>query len=187
MTQEEFRTEMQRSAEAGCRRLFDEYCSYVYTIVFNRLRQCASREDIDECVGDVFAEIYRSFDTEGGFSGDMSGFVGTVARRRAAYVYNRLTAGKKTVSLDDEELETLPSDADVEAEAERSEMQSMLLDKIAELGEPDATILIQKYYYGRSAKEIAGFVPLSPEAIRVRCGRAVKKLKKLLDDSGITL
>ena len=43
--------------EKGHRVLFDEYKNYVYTIVYNRLRSVTSREDIEECVSDVFAEI----------------------------------------------------------------------------------------------------------------------------------
>jgi RNA polymerase sigma-70 factor (ECF subfamily) len=63
----------------------------------------------------------------------------------------------------------------------------MLLDKIAELGEPDSTIIMQKYYYGRSAKEIAAMTSLTPENIRVRSGRAVRKLREMLEEAGISL
>ena len=63
----------------------------------------------------------------------------------------------------------------------------IILGKIAGLGEPDSTIIIQKYYYGRSAAEIAGMVKLTPENIRVRSGRAVKKLKEMLEKEDISL
>lgn len=181
MTQEQFRAELKKSEENGYKLLFDEYCNYVYAIVFNRLRSCASRQDIDECAADVFAEVFRSFSAEGSFEGDMSGFIGTVARRRAAYFYNRLSSGRQFVSLDDEEVRELPAEADVESEVSDKETQTFLLDRIAELGEPDATIIIQKFYYNRTAKEIAKIVPLSPAAIRVRCARAIKKLKKNIE------
>ena len=68
-----------------------------------------------------------------------------------------------------------------------SEHRRLLLDAVAELGEPDSTIIIQKYYYGRSAKEIAKMLSLTPENIRVRSGRAVRKLKEMLEKSGISL
>ena len=69
----------------------------------------------------------------------------------------------------------------------QKECRRIILDKIAELGEPDSTIIFQKYYYGRSAKEIAEMVRLTPENIRVRSGRAVKKLKEMLERAGISL
>ena len=95
MTQKEFRKAAALSEENAQRSLFDEYFNYVYTIVFSRLRSCASREDIEECVGDVFADVYMQFDERKAFNGDPTGFVGTVARRKAADMYNRLTKKQK--------------------------------------------------------------------------------------------
>ena len=60
MTDSELRELMRVSAEKGRRALFDEYCAYVYAIAAMKLKNCASREDIEECVSDVFAEIYRA-------------------------------------------------------------------------------------------------------------------------------
>lgn len=182
MTHEDFRKILKRSKKAGHRALFDEYCNYVYAVVFNKLRSCASREDIDECVGDVFADIYIFYDSDSDFSGDLKGFIGTVARRRAADVYNRLVSKKLvTVSADDEEARNIASDEDVEETVAQKEFRRILLDKIAELGEPDSTIIIRKYYYGQTAKEISETVSLTPENVRVRSGRAVKRLKEILE------
>ena len=64
MTHEEFRRELKRSPEQAHRTLFETYCNYVYTIVYNRLRSCASREDIEECVCSVFADVFVSYDPE---------------------------------------------------------------------------------------------------------------------------
>ncbi len=187
MKQEEFRKITKKSRQKGYRMLFDEYCNYVYAIVFNRLRSCASREDIDECVGDVFSDVYRYFDSDGSFEGDMSGFIGTVARRKSSYYYNRLASGNDSLPLDDEEVQAVRSGDDVENEVSQNEFQHLLIEKIAELGEPDFTIIIQKYYYNRTSSEIARIVSMTPEAVRMRCGRALKKLKTILENSGITL
>ena len=40
------------------RKIFDEYCNYVYIIVMNKIKECGTKEDAEECVSDVFAEIY---------------------------------------------------------------------------------------------------------------------------------
>ena len=58
---------------------------------------------------------------------------------------------------------------------------------IDSLGEPDSVIIMQKYYFGRSSKEISEIVSLSPAAVRVRCGRAVKRLRKTAEQSGLKL
>lgn len=182
MTHEDFRKILKKSKKAGQHALFNEYCGYVYAIVFNKLRSCASREDIEECVGDVFADIYIFYDSDSNFSGDLKGFIGTVARRNAIDVYNRLTSKKLvTVPIDDEESQNIESSENIEDIVAQKELRRILLDKIAALGEPDSTIIIQKYYYGRSAKEISELVSLTPENIRVRSGRAVKRLKEMLE------
>ena len=58
MTNEELQNAARESKEKAQRAIFDQYFSYVYTIIFSKLRSCASREDIEECVGDVFSDIY---------------------------------------------------------------------------------------------------------------------------------
>lgn len=188
MTHEEFRNEIKKSREQGHRKLFENYSSYVYTIVYSRLRNCAGREDIEECVSDVFAEIFLYYDSEGDFSGSLNGFVGTVARRKAADMYKKHVSNKYvSVSLEDEDTRELDSGTDVEKDMADKELRKTLLNIIEELGEPDSVILMQKYYFGRSSREIAEFVSLSPSAVRVRCGRAVKRLKNMLEKTGITL
>ena len=43
----------------------------------------------------------------------------------------------------------LVSDFSVDERVDSSELRRLLLQKIKELGEPDSTILIQKFYYNR--------------------------------------
>jgi RNA polymerase sigma factor (sigma-70 family) len=81
----------------------------------------------------------------------------------------------------------IAEDTDVAAEAEKNELSEQLLKCISELGYPDSVIIIQKYYYSRSSKEIAEMTGLNAAGVRVRCGRAMKRLKKLLEENGITL
>ena len=57
MTDSQLRVKMKKSPAEGRRALFDEYCAYVYAIAAQKLRTCASREDIEECVSDVFADV----------------------------------------------------------------------------------------------------------------------------------
>ena len=56
------------------------------------------------------------------------------------------------------------------------------MKKIEELGYPDSVIIIQKYYYNRTSRQIAAALSMKPSAVRMRCGRALKKLKKILSE-----
>ncbi|WP_303835178.1 sigma-70 family RNA polymerase sigma factor [Ruminococcus flavefaciens] len=169
------------------RTIFDEYLNYVYTIAFNRLRSCGSREDIDECVSDIFTDVFGSYESKQAANDDIKGFIATIALRKSAAYYHRLCRNTNSISLDDENTAAFPSDENISESAEKKETQRTLMKLIDSLGEPDSTIIIQKYYYGRSSFEISGFVSLSPAMIRVRSSRALKKLRRLISDNDISV
>ena len=188
MTQSDYRLLLAADKIKAQRKLFDEYINYVYTIAFNRLRSCGSREDIDECVSDIFAEVFSSYKPVANSDADMKGFIGTVAKRRAISVFRSITARQNHLSGDaDDEMANMSSDTDIEAESDKTETQQLLMSKIKELGEPDSTIILQKYYYDRSSGEIAELLSMKAATVRMRAARALDKLRALLTGSGITL
>ena len=71
MTGTEYSALYDRSPDKAYKKLFEQYCNYVYAIVYNKVCRIAAAEDIEECVSDVFADIYFSYDTGSGFQGDM--------------------------------------------------------------------------------------------------------------------
>ncbi len=186
MTDGELRTQLRKSPEKGARALYDTYFNYVYTIVFCILRDCAGREDMEECVMDVFMEVLRHYDTT--HEGSIKAYIGTVAKRRAIDVRRVMfSRSRHTVPLESEQLAVMPSDMRVEETAEQAERSRILLDCILALGEPDAAILLQRYFYDRKTKEIAQVLGISPAGVRMRCTRAMKRLKQKLSEKGITL
>lgn len=188
MTDNQLRILIKESPEKGHRLLFDEYYSYVYVIVYNRLKNCGTREDIDECVSDVFSGIFLCYDSENSFDGSLKGYIATLANRTAIDAFRRLSRKSRlTVSLDEELMREIPSEEKVDELAEKSETAHILLNLIEELGEPDSTIIMQKYYYNKSSKEIAGLLSLKADTVRQRCSRAVKRLKSRFAEFDISL
>ena len=188
MTDSEYRLMTKKSLVKAQRALFDEYFSYVFTIVHGRLKGCANREDIDECVSDIFSDIFIYYDQASDFDGDLKGFISTVANRKAVNLFHKLCTEKsRYISTEGDEFNQIPDRTNVQETVEKSEMKRILLKKIEELGEPDSVIILRKYYSNMTSKEIAAEVALSPEAVRMRCGRALKKLRKLLSKEGFTL
>lgn len=181
MTDSEITALMKKSPQQWHRALFDEYYSYVYAISVNILRGIAASEDIEECVIDVFASVIRQLDI--GSNSELKPFIGTVAKHKAISMRRSLMSrAGKYVSIDSEDFGELPSNESIDRTAESSVMTELLLRRIKELGEPDSSIIIQKYFYERNAKEIGRMLGMSHAAVRVRCARAVKKLRSLLDD-----
>lgn len=183
MTDNEYRKMYEKDPTAAQTALFDEYLNYVYAIIYNKLRSCGSREDIEECVGDAFSAVFTSYDRSGSFNGDMKGFIGTVANRTAVQMYRKLVRHLDTVYIDEEIFEIADSER-IEENTERNALRTTLLSLIKSLGEPDSDIIIQKFYYNMNSSEIADKHSMSPASVRMRCSRALKKLRKLLADEG---
>lgn len=185
MTEAELRSLTAGAPEAGFRALFAQYKGYVYAIVWEHLRAVGTKEDAEECVSDVFAEVFLHFPEIR--EGALQGYIGTAAKRQAIDCFRRLTAKRRAGTLSETAALTVPSAEDVEAEQLRNETAAALLESIRTLGEPDATIVMQRYYYDRSAGEIADTLGMKPTAVRVRLSRALKRLKQHLTAAGITL
>lgn len=185
MTERELRTLIGRSQKEGFRVLFQEYRGYVYTVVWNRIGGVGTREDAEECVSDVFAEVFLHFAEIR--EGALRGYIGTVAKRRSIDAFRRLSAHDPGVSLEEDGVQELPSDTDIAADSEAGAIRLRLLERIRSLGEPDATIILQRYYYERSSAEIAQSLRLQPAAVRMRASRALKRLRSMLTEDGISL
>lgn len=187
MTGAEYSALFRRSEDAAYRALFDEYGDYVYTIVYNKLHNSGSREDIEECVSDVFARVFFTYDVNSYYEGDMKGYIGTVAKRTAIDAFRKTAFHNSNTTEMDDSVFSIGSDTDIEADSDESEVRSILIREIATLGEPDSTIIIQKYYFDRNSSEIAEMLSMKASAVRMRCRRAMSRLEERLTRIGITL
>lgn len=186
MTDMDLRLLMKESVQKCHRALFDRYCNYVYAIVINILRNCGSREDMEDCVSDVFFKLYKQLDSGIEFSGDLKSYIAAIARNTAIDAFRRSSVcSSRSVSIDDDTVTELPSEERVEETADKKERSRIILSKIKQLGEPDTTIIIQQYFYDRTAKEIAESISMTAAAVQKRSSRARQRLKAMLCEAGI--
>lgn len=187
MTDSDFRLLMEDSPEQAHRKLFDDYCGYVYAICANKLKSCGSAEDIEECVSEAFAAVFRYLDSHKDMDGELKGIIGTIARRTAIDSFRLLSKRYgTTVSIDSGNISELASGQRVDAETERAALRETVLGCIEELGEPDSSIIVYHYFYGKTAKQTGKLLGLGAEAVQKRLSRARIKLKEILRSHGIT-
>ena len=185
MTEQELRSAIRSSRKEGYRLLFQYYYPYVFRIVWNQLRTVGTKEDAEECVDDIFSELFNAFDEVK--DGTLHGFIGTLARRRAIDVYRCMIHREISTSLDDEKTAEIASDEHLEENIEANQQQRLLYHHIQSLGEPDATIIMLKFFYDCNSIEISERVHMNPITVRVHINRALKRLKKnLLNDRSFT-
>lgn len=187
MTDNEYRALFEKSPAAAQNALFEEYINYVYSIVFNKLRSCGSAEDIEECVSDAFSAVFLCYDRKQNINGDLKGYIGRIASNKAINMFHSLSAKTDRTTYIEDMTVQLPSEDTVTENAEQSELQDVMIKCIKSLGEPEASIMIHKYYYNMKSNEIGKKLSLPAATVRVKCSRALKKLKELLTAEGYDL
>ena len=168
---------LERDPESGVRQLMQQYAALVYSIVSGRAGSAAGLEDIEECVSDIFFEIYRkrhSFDPE---KGTLRTFISVVARNRAVSLFRKAVreGGRRADGEPPEGVEPGFEEAVIGAEE-----RHQLLKTIHSLGEPDSQIIFRRYYFGQKSKEIAADLGMTPGAVDTRLSRALGKLRSML-------
>jgi RNA polymerase sigma-70 factor (ECF subfamily) len=170
---------MTEEPKIGQRAMFDEYYSYVYAVSINILRGYGTAQDVEECVIDTFTKVFRSISFENNPA--IKPFIGTVAKNCALSMRRSLsTKNEWSCSLESEEVGSLSTGERLEENSEKKEMSQILLRQIKALGEPDSTIIMQKFFYELNSAQIGRLVGMTPTAVRMRCGRALKRLKTAL-------
>ena len=181
MTDHELRVLMKSDLNAASKALYEQYYRYVYAIVFRLLRDHGTQEDVEDCVADTFAKLITHMDSIRG--DDLKAYIGRAAHNNAL---NRLRSLNRTrkyhVPLEDA-AEIAGEDLSLTSE-ERS-MQKQLLTELEALGEPDTTILLQKYWFGASSAQIAKGLGITPSAVRKRANKALGRLRAMLKEQGI--
>ena len=170
--------QMKAEPEKGIERFMEQFAGLVYSIVSGRAGSAASQEDIEECVSDIFFEIYRKADTIDLKRGSLQAWTAAVARNRAVNLY-RKKARERDLSASAEELECKADTSDSEQTVLEADERRRLLDAVKSLGEPDSTIIFRRYYFGQRSREIAADLGMTAAAVDTRLSRALNKLRRI--------
>ena len=180
MSDPEWAELLDKSPDHAYEQLIDCYGNYVYAIVISKLGRVGTREDAEDCVSDVFVDIFKNRHRYSADSGSLKSFIGTIAKRRAIDMFRQLTGRKDTASIDDEDVMLPQSDVNIENETDKKLENNRLWSTVRSLGEPDSSIIIYQYYYDCSVREIAKKLSMTADAVQKRSLRARKKIGKLL-------
>ncbi|NLN05091.1 MAG: sigma-70 family RNA polymerase sigma factor, partial [Clostridiaceae bacterium] len=152
----------------------------------NKLKEVMSNEDIEECVSDVFVDIYKQRDIIDLAKGSLRSYLCVIAKRKAINLYNSMSlkkniAAKNAIPLEDDLLNKV-QDENLTPEEIYIEYENRIevAKAIRDLGEPDCEILVRKYFLMESSKKIAECFGMSANAVDIRVHRALKKLKTML-------
>lgn len=172
---------LHKDPSAGMEQLMNQYASLVYAVVKGKLAQSFYvSTDIEDCVADVFSEFYAELAKYDPKISSIKSYLCVLARYHATDVVRKREKQRGDVSLDDEEsLVQIVDDFTVEGDLAEDELRREVFAAIKTLGEPDSSIIIRKYYFGESSKEIANALDMTVSGVDTRTHRALNKLRKL--------
>lgn len=178
MTDSELISLFESDPHSAAAELVGLYNNLVYKIVYSKLGGICRYEDIEETVSDIFALMIRSV-RNGNIDvrkGTLKGYISVTAKRcsirRAKQIFN----AEKHISLEDAEPYLS------EEEQMPQEERKMIADCILNLGKPDSDIITMKYFYGMKSAEIGKRLDIKTNTVDKRIGRALAKLKKMLEE-----
>ena len=174
MTDSELLELLRADSEKGLRAVMDKYSAYVYTIVYSKLGQCASREDMEEAASDAFALFFQYARGRGFELPSVKSFLAVIAKRHSINLYKRSLGALETLSLD--EAQEFIGEPD-----SSSELHHRLTEAVKSLGEPDSEIILRKFFFGQKSREIAKDLRLKPNTVDKKISRGLKKLKTILE------
>ena len=183
-TDTEFLEMLREQPEKALGELINCYGGLVYAIVRGKLAGTCQREDMEECVSDIFYEFYSIKGQIDLQKGSLKSFLAVIAKRRAIDAFRKLSShSSRANALAFADVGPIYNTDDAEISTVSHETRSELITGIKALGEPDSEIFIRRYYFGQSSKEIGKALKLKPNTVDKRISRGLNKLRSILGGS----
>ena len=162
--------------EQAMQKIICRYSRLLWSIVGAVLSQVGTTEDMEECVADVFIDLWEHPQKYDESRGGLKAWLSVIARNKAIDRYRQKTK-IQTIPLE----EIVLAQMGVEPEMENREgLQAAL----AELTEEEREILLRRYVYQQKPKEMAVALGLSVKQIENRLYRIKAKMRKQMEQEG---
>lgn len=162
--------------EQAMQKIICRYSRLLWSIVGAVLSQVGTTEDMEECVADVFIDLWEHPQKYDESRGSLKAWLSVIARNKAIDRYRQKTK-IQTIPLE----ETVLAQMGVEPEMENREG---LQEALAELTEEEREILLRRYVYQQKPKEMAVALGLSVKQIENRLYRIKTKMRKQMEQEG---
>ena len=162
--------------EQAMQKIICRYSRLLWSIVGAVLSQVGTTEDMEECVADVFIDLWEHPQKYDESRGSLKAWLSVIARNKAIDRYRQKTK-IQTIPLE----ETVLAQMGVGPEMENREG---LQEALAELTEEEREILLRRYVYQQKPKEMAVALGLSVKQIENRLYRIKAKMRKQMEQEG---
>lgn len=156
--------------------MINKHSKMIYCLAFKILSGSHSKEDIEECVADVFLDAWVRI---GEFNEEKANFRTwlLILTKYKALTYRRKKGLSKVVNIEDIEL---PDDSNLERLVLLRQDQEQVMEIINSFQEPDREIFIRRFLFGEKINDLARAFNLSRTAVDNRLLRGRKIIKEVL-------
>ena len=160
--------------------MIDTYSKLLWVIVGGILGNIGAVQDIEECISDVFIQVWKNpnaFDPE---KGSLKTFLAVVAKSKALNAYRKLSKSR-IVELEEA---VMSADCDLLEYIVEKEMCCELYNAITSLTEPNKEILLRRYFFDEKPARIAERFSIPVKEVENRLYQSKIKLRKILPEIG---
>lgn len=182
MSDEQLHKLLLEKPEKGCSELLSQYTGLVYAIAKKRLGGICSQEELEELCEDVLFSFYSKREQIDLTRGSFASLLSKMTVHMCIDRYRKTTTVKGKAEAEQTELSDFIVDTNQtpDKQAEQTERRQKLLHAIRNLGEPDSSIVIWRYYFGETVSAIAHRLSMRTGTVEMRLRRALEKLRKQL-------
>lgn len=160
--------------------MIQTYSKLLWVVVGGILGSIGTAQDIEECISDVFIQVWKNPTAFNHEKGTLKTFLAVIAKSKALNAYRKLSKSRIT------ELEeaVMGADCDLLEYIVEKEMCRELYDAITTLTEPNKEILLRRYFFDEKPARIAERFSIPVKEVENRLYQSKIKLRKKLPGIG---
>ena len=157
------------------------FCMYISRNILNDI------SDAEECINDTWLAAWNTIPPERPVH--LSAFLGKIVKNLSLkkFRYNNSGKRRKEVTVSIEEIsESAVSISDTESRTDSGELAYIISEFLRGQSQEKRVMFLRRYWFFDSYSQISELMGVSEESVRVSLMRLRKKLKKYLEERGIT-
>ncbi len=165
---------IQNKDSAAYEYMISKYTKTIYCLAYNILSNSHSKEDIEECVADVFLDAWIKI---AAFDGEKANFRTwlLILTKYKALTYRRKKRLNHVIDIDDVEIK---DDINLEMQVFLRQDQEQVMEIINSFQKTDREIFVRRFFLGEKISDLASAFNLSRAAVDNRLLRGRKTIKE---------
>lgn len=178
MDDEKLIIQVKNRDEKALRTIMDLYLTAIYRVAYGILADVCPKEDIEECVQDVFVDCWNKIEKYDENRGTFKSWLLILCKYKALNLRKKLNKNNNIVDIETVHLST-KQNIDEEVIGKESKME--ILKIINGFKDMDREIFLRRYFLNQDIDSICAAMKFSRQAVDNRLWRGRKKIKETLE------